>query len=157
MMALFREFPRGRFAAGLLAVRVVAGAAMTLHGWPKIQNPTGWMGPDAPVPGLLQAAAAIAEFAGGIGWILGLLTPLFSFLLVCNMATAYAMVHLRDPLVQANRPGERYQPSSELALLYLAIALLLLLCGPGAWSLDALRLGGGRQPAKPTVPSVRPE
>ena len=47
-------------------VRLVAGTAFVLHGWPKIQNPTGWMGPDAPVPGALQAAAAVAEFGGGV-------------------------------------------------------------------------------------------
>ena len=146
MRRLYPGFPGGTTAVGLLVVRLVVGGAFLFHGWPKIQNPTGWMG-DAPVPGVLQAAAAVAEFGGGIAWILGLLTPLFSLLLVGNMATALGMVHLKhgDPFVVVNLPGQPYQPSFELAAVYLSVALLLLLAGPGAISLDALLFG--RRPA----------
>ncbi|MDH3815238.1 MAG: DoxX family protein, partial [Acidobacteriota bacterium] len=42
----------------LLLIRVVAGLAFMLHGWGKIQNPFGWMGPDAFAPGIFQALAA---------------------------------------------------------------------------------------------------
>ena len=37
----------------------VAGLAFALHGWSKIQNPMGWMGPDAFAPGFMQALAAM--------------------------------------------------------------------------------------------------
>ena len=47
---------------------------MTMHGWSKIQNPFGWM-QGAPVPGFLQALAALSEFGGGLALIVGLLTP----------------------------------------------------------------------------------
>lgn len=43
--------------AALLLIRVVAGIAFMTHGWGKIQNPFGWMGPEAPVPGVFQALA----------------------------------------------------------------------------------------------------
>jgi putative oxidoreductase len=33
------------------------GTAFLFHGWPKAQNPFGWMGPEAPVPAFLQAMA----------------------------------------------------------------------------------------------------
>lgn len=128
-------------SVGLLAVRLVAGAAFVLHGWPKIQRPFSWMPPEAPVPGVLQAAAAVAEFGGGLAWIAGALTPLFSGLILCTMTVAFSMVHLRDPFVAMNRPNQPYQPSSELALVYLAVAILLLLAGPGRLSLDALLFG----------------
>src|SRR5688572_6397027 len=75
---LFPPFLAGRSAVGLLVLRLVAGTAMAFHGWPKIQHATSWMGADAAVPGVLQALAAIAEFGGGICWVLGLLTPLAS-------------------------------------------------------------------------------
>jgi len=53
-------------SVGLLLLRLVVGAAFLFHGWPKIQNPFGWMGPEAPMPGILLALAALAEFGGGI-------------------------------------------------------------------------------------------
>ena len=61
---------------GLLALRAVMGSAFVFHGWPKIQNPLGWMGPDSPVPAALQAAAACSEFGGGALLIIGFLTRL---------------------------------------------------------------------------------
>jgi putative oxidoreductase len=53
-------------SVGLLLLRLVMGAAFLFHGWGKIQTPLGWMGPDAPVPGILQALAAVAEFGRGM-------------------------------------------------------------------------------------------
>jgi hypothetical protein len=69
----------------LLLTRVVAGVAFMMHGWPKIQNPLGWMGPEGFAPGSLQALAAISEFGGGLAWVLGLLTPLASLGIACTM------------------------------------------------------------------------
>lgn len=119
-------------SAALLLLRFVAGAAFILHGWGKIQNPLAWMGPDAPVPAALQLLAAVAEFGGGIFWILGLLTPLASFGLACTMAVATLMhmVVMKDPFV--SQGGSSY----ELAAVYFAISLLLIAAGPGRFSAD---------------------
>ena len=38
-----------------LLLRFVAGLAFMFHGWDKIQNPFGWMGPDGFAPGFFQA------------------------------------------------------------------------------------------------------
>jgi putative oxidoreductase len=136
---------------GLLILRLVAGLAFMFHGWGKIQNPTGWMGPNAPIPGAFQALAAISEFGGGLAWILGLLTPLASFGLLCTMTVAayfHAFV-LHDPFV-AKGPGKG---SYELAAVYFSVALLLLLAGPGRFSVDRAifgeRLAAGPRPAIP--------
>jgi putative oxidoreductase len=116
---------------GLLALRLVAGTAMAMHGWPKIQNMTSWMGPDAPVPGFLQAAAAIAEFGGGICWAVGFLTPVASLLLLVTMGVAMSMhIGKGDPFVSQGGA------SWELAALYASIAVTLLLGGPGMHSVD---------------------
>src|SRR5690349_137429 len=125
---VYPEFLGGSRAVGLLALRLVAGSAMALHGWPKIQHATSWMGSQAPVPGPLQALAALAEFGGGLCWVLGLLTPVASALILATMAVAAGMVHIPSghPFV-ASAPGG---PSCEPALGYLAIALALLLLGP---------------------------
>lgn len=134
MRRFFGDFIGGRAAVGLLIVRVIFGLGIMLHGWGKIQNPLHWMGPEAPVPGLFQALAALAEFGGGIALILGLLTPLAMLGLTINMLVAILMVHVRagDPFV--SQTGGR---SWELAAAYLGVALLILLAGPGRWSLDA--------------------
>lgn len=124
----------------LLLIRLVAGLAFSMHGWPKIQNPFGWMGPEAFVPGVFQALAAVSEFGGGIAWILGLLTPLASAGIACTMTVAFwtHAVMRGDPFV-AMTAG----PTSELAAVYLCLALLLLALGPGRFSIDR-RLFGAR-------------
>jgi putative oxidoreductase len=141
MRRLYPIFLGGPAAIGLLVLRVAAGTAMALHGWPKIQNATAWMGPEARMPGVLQAAAAVAEFGGGIGWVLGALVPLASFLILCTMAVAAGMVHIPagHPFV-ATAGG----PSWELAGVYFAIAVLLMLAGPGRISLDRWLFGRDR-------------
>jgi putative oxidoreductase len=141
---VFGNFPGGRLGIGLLALRLVGGVGFLFHGWGKIQQPFGWMGPDAPVPGFLQLLAAVSEFGGGLAWILGALTPLFSFGILCTMtvATYTQAVLLGNPFVGK---GASY----ELALLYLCIALLFLLAGPGKFSVDALLFGNHAQHKSP--------
>lgn len=131
-----QPIPQPTFAsAALLLLRLVAGAAFVLHGWGKIQNPFAWLPPQAPIsiPAVFQFLAAISEFGGGIGWVLGLLSPLASLGIGCTMAVAvyfHSMI-AKDPFV--NMTGG---PSYEPALVFLAIALVILVLGPGKFSLD---------------------
>jgi len=134
---LFGNIIGGRAALGLLLARLVFGVGIALHGWSKIQNPFGWMGPDAPVPGALQALAALSEFGGGVALILGLLTPLAMFGLACTMLTAITTVHLAQGHPFVARGG----PSYELATLYLGFAVLMIIAGPGSYSIDAIIFG----------------
>jgi putative oxidoreductase len=133
MAWLFPPVVEGRAALGLLILRLVAGAAFLVHGWGKIQTPFSWMPPEAPVPGALQALAAISEFfGGGLGWIAGFLTPLASLGVLATMTVAVLFHAGRgDPFVGQGGP------SFELALVYWAMALLFMLLGPGRYSLDA--------------------
>jgi putative oxidoreductase len=71
-----------------LLIRIISGAALLQYGWFKIQNPFGWMGPDAPIPGVFQALAALSEFGGGIALIIGLITRLGALGILCTMAVA---------------------------------------------------------------------
>lgn len=138
---VFGNFIGGRAAWGLLLIRVVSGLGIALHGWGKIQKPFTWMGPDAPVPGFLQALAALSEFGGGIALILGFLTPLALFGLAITMIVAITTVHLKAGHPFVARGGG---PSFELAALYLAVSLLVLIAGPGRLSLDAIFFGRGQ-------------
>lgn len=143
MRRFFPVFLSGWSALTLLLVRLVMGAAFILHGWPKIQNPTTWLnamgGED--VPSFLQALSALAEFGGGIALILGLLTPLAALGILMQMLGALLMVHLPlgHPFV-ATAGG----PSYEMALVFLTLAILLIVMGPGRWSLDAVLFGRTR-------------
>jgi putative oxidoreductase len=144
----------GAASVGLLVLRLVVGAALIIHGWGKIQAPTTWMnGFPNPPPPYLQAASAVAEFGGGISLIVGFLTPLFALLIACNMATAAAMVHIPhgDPFV--NPKGG---PSFELAAVYFAAGVCVLLVGPGQISLDYCLFGRRRQPAADLPPYSGP-
>ena len=126
-----------RMALGLLLLRVLVGLAFMFHGWPKITNPFGWMGPQSSFPPPLLALAAVSEFGGGAAWILGLLTPLASLGIASTMTVAiwqHALVK-QDPFVAVGRS------SYESAAVYLAIAILFLLTGPGRFSLDRMIFG----------------
>ncbi len=132
---IFSDIPKGRGSIGLLTLRLVTGLGLMLHGWPKIQNAFDWMGPHSSMPGVFQALSAVAEFGGGLALILGLLTALASFGIICNMLTAIFMAHIPkgDPFISS--PG--HNGSYESAMIYFAIAFLFLLIGPGAYALDA--------------------
>lgn len=135
----YRETVGAAASVGLLAVRLVVGLAFILHGWPKLTGeagPFGWMGEGAPFPGPVQGLAVLSEVGGGLAWMLGLLTPLASLGLLITMAVA-TLTHASkgDPFVGMGGP------SFEPALVYLTIALLLLLAGPGRFSLDRLIFG----------------
>lgn len=121
-------------SAGLLVLRVAIGIAFMTHGWHKIQNPFGWMGSTSGTPGFLQALAALSEFGGGLGWILGLLTPLCCAGILCTMT--FAILHL----IRAGDPFQKW----ELAAAYFAVAFLLLMAGPGRFSLDGLLFRRGK-------------
>lgn len=125
------EIVQGKGALALLALRLVAGPAFILHGWPKFQHAFNWMG-DA-VPGWLQALAAFAEFGGGIAILIGLLTQFAALGIACVMFYAIFLVHIPkgDPFV--GREG-----SWELAAVYFAIMIALMLRGAGQFSVDSL-------------------
>jgi len=124
--------------AAFLILRLVAGMALMQHGFGKIQHPLNWMGPDSNYPAVFQALSAAAEFVGGAGFVLGFLTRIAGFGIMCNFMVA---VHLHifimhHPFVNMTG-GEAY----ELPLLFLVIGILFMLAGPGRISLDKLIFG----------------
>ncbi|MCI0618182.1 DoxX family protein [bacterium] len=128
-------------SSALLLLRLIMGIAFTYHGWGKIQNPFAWVPPQAPVsiPSFFQFLASLSEFGGGIALILGFLTPIASFGLVCTMSVAvyFHSIVMKDPFVNMTG-GSSYEP----ALVYLGISILFLAFGPGKFSLDSKIFGG---------------
>ncbi len=118
--------------AGLLLLRVFVGLGLALaHGLGKLPPSERFLAGVAemgfPFPVLFGWAAGLAEFGGGLLLAVGLLTrPAALFVGVTMVVAAF--------IRQAGSPfGER-----ELALLYLAPALLFLLAGGGRYALDAV-------------------
>lgn len=158
MRAMYGSFVAGRAAWGLLAVRLIFGSALMLHGWQKVTSgggPMGWMGPKAPVPGFFQGLATLSEFGGGLALVFGLLTPLAALGIAITMLVAMATALAHAPFVSSGGGS-----SKESAAGYFAVALLLIFSGPGVHSLDALlfnkrRENDGMRTATSSPDSVR--
>src|SRR5262249_16177034 len=120
-----------------LVLRLVLGAIMIGHGYPKVfgglahhvQSVSG-LG----LPGWLAYFSAAAEFLGGIAVILGLFTRVAALAITINMALAIGQVHWKNGLL--GNGGYQFQ----LALAAMAFALIFYGAGPIA--LDAIRRGG---------------
>jgi putative oxidoreductase len=122
----------------LLMIRVVMGSLFINMGWPKIQQPMNWMGPDSGFPGFFLMLAAIAEFVGGIALVLGFLTRVAAFGIGCNMvvATYMAAVVWKMPFVDM-----KGGPSYYTNLLLLGLALLFIVSSSGRFSVDRIFFG----------------
>jgi putative oxidoreductase len=138
---------------GLAVVRLTFGLLLAFaHGMGKIYG-EGRIGPSKgfiesvegigfPAPTLFAWAAALAEFLGALLIAAGLLTRPAALMIAFNMAIAAFVVHGGDPWY--NPPGAPPDArSKEMALLYLAPAILLMLTGAGRISADYL-IGGGK-------------
>ena len=147
---------------GVLGLRLVVGATLAAHGYPKLfggpdRTPPAWLtrllgrnfpaavehgGPDAFAaalerlgvarPALAARAAGLAEFGGGLALAAGFLTPAAAAVAAANMAVAVRQAHWSSGFYGVREGGY------EFALLLGAGAAALGLTGPGALSVDAL-------------------
>lgn len=118
--------------AGLLLIRVAAGAMMLTHGIPKILNYSAIVasGKFPAIFGSVElglSLAIMAEVAMSTLLIIGLLSRLSAIPLIITMLVAAFYAHTGDPF-NAREP----------ALLYLTMYLMILLAGPGKFSADHL-------------------
>lgn len=131
---------------GTAILRLVLGVVFFAHGAQKM---LGWFGGHGfsatmagftshmHIPAPLAFLAIAAEFFGGLGLIVGLLTRVAAFGIFCNMIVAVLKVHLPNGFFM-NWMGTQKGEGYEYHLLVLAITLFLMLRGGGAASLDRL-------------------
>ena len=125
----------------LLILRVVSGGLLAGHGAQKLfgsfggyglQGTAGWLESTGLKPGQFWATmAGGGELKGGLLTALGLGGPLGSILTLSAMAMATVKGHWGKP-IWAESGG------AELPLTNGAIALTLMMTGPGKYSLDNL-------------------
>ncbi len=127
-----------------LVLRLVLGFVMFAHGTQKV---LGWFGGTTlpvtismftekmhmPLPLVLLLIAA--EFLGGLGLIVGLLTRIAAFGVMCDMIGAIALVHWKFGLFM-NWFGKQAGEGFEYHLLVIAICIVLIGRGGGSLSLD---------------------
>jgi len=123
-----------------LGVIFFAHGAQKMLGWFGGYGFTGTMGFFTGVmhiPAVFAFLAIAAEFFGGLGLILGLLTRVASFGVFCNMIVAVALVHGQFGFWM-NWTGAQKGEGYEYHLLLLAASALLMIRGAGAASIDRL-------------------
>jgi aromatic ring-opening dioxygenase catalytic subunit (LigB family)/uncharacterized membrane protein YphA (DoxX/SURF4 family) len=120
----------------LSVLRVVAALLFMEHGLMKLLHfPIPQPGVPDPLPTLLVVAAGL-EIVLGLLLTLGLFTRVAAFIASGQMAAAYFIAHFPASFWPGVNGGSE-------AILYSFLFLYLAATGAGAWSLDALRAGGG--------------
>ena len=150
---LFRRLIHTTDDYTLTILRVVMGIVFFAHGAQKVLGWYGGNGFDGTmafftgnlhIPAFLAVLAILAEFLGGIGLIVGLLSRIAAFGIAINMAVAVYLVHAPNGFFM-NWAGNQKGEGFEFHLLAIAMAVLVMIRGAGAWSLDRVLQGlGGR-------------
>jgi len=119
----------------MLFLRVTVGVIMAVHGWQKAQDPAAFAGilssMGIPFPEVNAYLAIAGELLGGLGLLVGLVTPLAAFGVFMTMAVAVFKVHFSNGLLAKDN-------GFEYPLTLMMVALFFMIKGAGCLSLDAL-------------------
>ena len=137
----------------LLILRLAVGIVMFPHGAQKL---FAWFGGNGfaatmgfftnkmNIPAFFAFLAIIAESLGSMGLIIGFLTRVAAFGVLCNMIVAVWMVHWPNGFFM-NWFGKQKGEGFEYHILVIGICLALLISGGGKWSVDRAISPGGRK------------
>ena len=131
------------FAVTIL--RLALGVVFFAHGAQKV---LGWFGGfglagtmgffthQLGIPAPIAILPICAEFLGSLGLLVGLLGRIAAFGIVCDMLVAVAMIHWQFGFF-ANWTGQQKGEGIEFHILAIAMALVIIIKGSGALSVDA--------------------
>ena len=129
----------------LTIVRLTLGVVFFAHG---AQKALGWFGgygfaetlgafSKMGMPVVLGLLVILIEFLGSLALICGLLARVASGAIILLMAGAVAMVHAQFGFYM-NWFGQQKGEGFEYHLLAIGLAVVILIRGAGAWSIDGL-------------------
>jgi putative oxidoreductase len=133
----------------LTLVRLVLGVVFFAHGAQKM---LGWFGgygfhgtmgfftQHLGIPAPFAFLAICAEFFGGLGLIFGLLARIAALGILTNMLVAIAKVHAGNGFFM-NWYGQQKGEGYEYHLLAITLAIVVLIKGSGALSVDRMLAG----------------
>lgn len=160
---MFNKLISTRNDYAITIVRMILGVVFFAHGAQKM---LGWFGGfgfsgtmgfftgQMHIPAAFAFLAICAEFLGGLGLILGLLSRVAAFGIAVNMVVAILMVHSQFGLFM-NWSGSQKGEGFEYHLLAISAAALVMLRGGGAMSADAFLSGAGGGRGESTAPLAR--
>jgi len=128
----------------LTVVRLILGVTFFMHGAQKMLGWFGGYGFHATmgtfthylgIPAPLAFLAICAEFFGGLGLLVGLLSRIAALGIMVNMLVAIATVHHVNGFFM-NWTGQQKGEGFEYHLLAIALAIVVLIKGSGAVSID---------------------
>ena len=128
----------------LFILRVFLGIVIFPHGAQKI---FGWFGgygfagtmanftDRMHIPWIFALLAILAESLGSWALIIGFLTRIAAFGILCNMIVAVLLVHTPNGFFM-NWGGKQKGEGFEYHLLAMGMCLALMIAGSGKWSVD---------------------
>jgi putative oxidoreductase len=146
-------------SVALLLVRFPLGLDMFVHGYQKVTHIPATMRyfDGLSVPHFFAWLAIIAEFCGGLGLMLGLVSRIAAFGVFCTMIVAVFLRHLPYGYLMNWHGALPFGTEGyEYHTLAIGMALAIMLAGAGAFSLDRFwysRLGSTVVRAHPLAPS----
>lgn len=139
---IFIEATPPMLNSALLMIRLFIGACFITHGLGKLglvgtgnmAGFEGWLKSlNVPFAAFQARLAMAAEIGGGVLLCLGLATRLGAFVCLAVMVVAGFIGHKGGGYLITNNP-----PGNEYTINLAAICLLILLTGPGQYSIDSL-------------------
>jgi len=124
---------------GLLVLRLAVAAVFIAHGWGDVfeagvaNNVENYRDAGIPLPALSAPFAAYVQLLGGVAVAFGVLTRPISAGFVVVMGGALIFVHRGESLVMGQDGS-----GAGFAFIMGAASILLLLAGPGQFSVDRL-------------------
>ncbi|HKV25064.1 MAG TPA: DoxX family protein [Candidatus Acidoferrum sp.] len=123
----------------LLFVRLYWGIQLMQSGWGKLHHlglvTNYFTSLNLPMPGAMAVFISCIEFFGGLFLALGLLSRVTSLVLTINLFMAYVLGD-REALLSIFSDPDKFAAAAPY--VFLIATLIILLAGPGVFSLDAL-------------------